>query len=81
MASADEKKIAGEAMGQPASPVDSIQYGDTEQANYPEKGSITEDVDDALKFLGTGERITFTEEQNKKLLWKIGRLMPTVPSR
>jgi len=67
----DEKKNS-EIGGQPASPVDSIQIGDTEQAHYTEKGVATNDVDEALKFLGTGERTIFTDEQNKKLLRKIG---------
>ena len=58
--------------GQQASPVNSIQIGDTEQAHYTEKGIATNDVDEALKFLGTGERIVFTDEENKKLLRKIG---------
>jgi len=69
---ATEEKKNGENGGQPVSPVDSIQIGDTEQAHYSEKGVATNDVDEALKFLGTGERTVFTDEQNKKLLRKIG---------
>lgn len=65
--------MPSEKIGQAVSPVDSIQIGDTERGTYAGKGIITEDVDEALKFLGTGERITFTPEQNKKLLRKIGR--------
>ena len=69
MATVDEKM---EKTRQPVVPVDSIQIGDTEQAHYAEKGVATDDVDEALKFLGTGERTIFTPEQNAKLLRKIG---------
>ena len=65
--------------GQPVSPIDSLQIGDTEQAHYTEKGVATNDVDEALKFLGTGERVVFTDEQNKKLLRKIGVFQRWIP--
>lgn len=68
MAATDEK-----AVGQPISPVDSIQYGGIEEVSDNEKGVSDSDVDDALKFLGTGQRTVFTPEQNAKLLRKIGQ--------
>jgi hypothetical protein len=69
---ASEEKKEDETFGQQTSPVDSIQIGDQEQAHYAEKGIATADPDEALKFLGTGERVIFTPEQNSRLLRKIG---------
>jgi hypothetical protein len=68
-----EKRVSDDKIRQPVSPVDSIQVGDTEQAQYTEKGIAIEDVDEALKFLGAGERTIFSPKQNKKLLRKIGQ--------
>jgi hypothetical protein len=71
---ADEKNNSDGITGSLARS-ESIRHGDMERAYTPEKLVATDDVDEALVFLGTGDRMVFTEEQNRKLLWKIGQFI------
>jgi hypothetical protein len=73
MSATEEKIVSIEKTGSPLA--HDMESGSIEKAPSSTEGTTekinSDDVDEALNFLGTGEHMVFTDEQNNKLLTKI----------